>query len=131
MWAHQYDQQVNQVECSVDANRCWNTNGPGANLFGLHSECACCTANFSQGWPKFVASMWMQSAEGDLVALAHGPSILSTTVKGVDVRVESDTGYPFRDNIRLSVSVASPVAFGLRLRIPAWAGGATHPPDRD
>ncbi len=28
MWSHQYDQQVNQVECSVQDGRTWNTNGP-------------------------------------------------------------------------------------------------------
>jgi hypothetical protein len=31
MWAHQYDQQVNQIECSARDNRTWNTNGPDAN----------------------------------------------------------------------------------------------------
>jgi len=34
MWAHQYDQQVNQVECSIK-ERSWNSNGPEANIFGL------------------------------------------------------------------------------------------------
>ena len=35
MWVHQYDQQVNQVECSVREDRIWNTNGPDSNVFGL------------------------------------------------------------------------------------------------
>ena len=45
MWSHQYDQQVNQVECSVRDDRIWNTNGPesntlrrGAELWLLHGE---------------------------------------------------------------------------------------------
>ena len=28
MWAHQIDQQLNQVECSIQEGRTWNTNGP-------------------------------------------------------------------------------------------------------
>jgi uncharacterized protein len=34
MWAHQYDQQSNQVRCDK-RERQWSTNGPDSNLFGL------------------------------------------------------------------------------------------------
>jgi hypothetical protein len=44
---------------------------------------------------------------------------------GVPVAVVEDTEYPFRDVIRFTVHPASPVAFPLYLRIPAWAGQAT------
>ena len=68
MWAHQYDQQPNQVECSLHKEP-WTTNGPESNLYGLEPHFGCCTANFSQGWPKFVASLLMTSAQGGLVGL--------------------------------------------------------------
>ena len=55
MWAHQYDQQPNQVLCSLRA-RHWTTNGPEANLFGLEPNFGCCTSNFHQGWPKLVSA---------------------------------------------------------------------------
>ena len=61
MWAHQYDQQVNQIECSVREDRIWNTNGADANIFGLEPNYGCCTANLSQGWPKFAARQWMRT----------------------------------------------------------------------
>src|SRR5262249_12450462 len=32
MWAHQYDQQVNQVTCSVLKGRNWTSNGPDSNI---------------------------------------------------------------------------------------------------
>jgi len=63
MWAHQYDQQVNQVMCSAREDRIWNTNGPESNLFGLEPNYGCCTANFSQGWPKFAHHLWMRSGD--------------------------------------------------------------------
>jgi DUF1680 family protein len=130
MWAHQYDQQVNQVECSVQINHGWTTNGPESNLFGLEPNYGCCTANLSQGWPKFAAHLWMQTGEGDLAAVAYAPSEVSTTVDDVAVSVRLETDYPFDETLRFTVHAAAPVHFGLHLRIPSWAGGATiHTPD--
>jgi hypothetical protein len=63
MWAHQYDQQPNQIRCT-HAEGPWTTNGPEANIFGLEPNFGCCTANFHQGWPKLVASLWMATADG-------------------------------------------------------------------
>ena len=71
MWAHQYDQQANQVLCRIAEDRVYTTNGPDANIFGLEPNFGCCTANLSQGWPKFAASMWMQTAGDGLAALAY------------------------------------------------------------
>ncbi|SEW00103.1 beta-L-arabinofuranosidase domain-containing protein [Luteibacter sp. 329MFSha] len=119
MWAHQYDQQPNQVECSLH-KRPWTTNGPEANLFGLDPHFGCCTANFHQGWPKLTASLWMASADGGLAAALYAPCRVSTTVRGVPVDIDEDTDYPFRDDIAMTLRPASPVAFPVRLRIPAW-----------
>ena len=88
MWAHQYDQQVNQIECSVREDRLWNTNGPDANVFGLEPNYGCCTANLSQAWPKFAAHLWMRSAERGIVAAAYAPSALDTQIDGVPVRID-------------------------------------------
>ena len=48
LWGHQYDQQPNQVLCSV-ARRNWTTNDHSSNLFGLEPHFGCCTANLHQG----------------------------------------------------------------------------------
>ena len=50
MWAHQYDQQANQVICAVSEDRLYATNGSDANIFGLAPNFGCCTANMHQGW---------------------------------------------------------------------------------
>ena len=73
MWAHQYDQQANQVLCSLRHRR-WVSNGPESNLFGLEPNFGCCTANLHQGWPKLVASLWMGTPDLGLAAVAYGPS---------------------------------------------------------
>ncbi len=64
MWAHQYNQEPNQVECSLH-HKPWTTDGPESNLFGLEPNFGCCTANFHQGWPKFAASLFMLSGDQD------------------------------------------------------------------
>jgi hypothetical protein len=124
MWAHQYDQQPNQVLCSRHP-RAWTTNGGDSNLFGLEPNFGCCTSNFHQGWPKLVASLWMATPDDGLAAIAYGPSEVRTVVRnGVRVTITEDTEYPFREKIRLLVSPDSSVAFPVTLRIPKWAEGA-------
>lgn len=125
MWAHQYDQQVNQVECSVRWDRAWTTNGGEANIFGLEPNYGCCTANLSQGWPKFAAHLWMRPVEEEgLAAVAYAPSTVNTKIHGVDVIAELKTDYPFRDTLHFTVTAEKPVRFPLFLRIPAWAAKA-------
>jgi len=124
LWEHQYDQQPNQVLCSL-GRRDWGTNGPESNLFGLEPNYGCCTANLHQGWPKFAASLWMASADDGLALAAYGPSEVRASVRGVDVTVDEATEYPFRDRVSLVVAPAAKVRFPLYLRIPAWANEAT------
>jgi hypothetical protein len=120
LWSHQYDQQANQVMCSISNHR-WATNGPESNIFGLEPNFGCCTANMHQGWPKLAASLWMGTADGGLAAVAYGPS--EVTANGVTI--EERTGYPFRDAITLAINAAKSAPFSLVLRIPSWAAGAT------
>jgi DUF1680 family protein len=121
MWSHQYDQQVNQVECSIKKGRIWNTNGPDANIFGLEPNYGCCTSNLSQGWPKFASHLWMKTKDGGLAAVAYAPSVVNTKIKGVEVEVRLETDYPFRDKLTLTVAAAKGVRFPLYLRIPGWS----------
>lgn len=125
MWAHQYDQQPNQVLVDVQ-QRDWSTNGPESNIFGLEPHFGCCTANMHQGWPKFVASLWMATEDDGLAAVTYAPSEVTTTVKGnVRVAIKEETEYPFRERVRFTISPEKTVSFPLKLRIPAWAAGAT------
>ena len=121
MWAHQYDQQVNQVLCSV-AERQWTTNTDTSNIYGLEPNYGCCTANYHQGWPKLVTSLWMATPDRGLAAVAYGPcEVRAQVADGVEVTIIEDTDYPFRDAIRCTLRTPTPVRFPLRLRIPEWA----------
>ena len=124
-WAHQYDQQANQVLCTV-AKRNWSTNGNASNLYGLEPNFGCCTANMHQGWPKFVSHLWMATHDQGMAAVAYGPSVVTARVAdGQTVQITEETQYPFEGNIRFSLAMERSVRFPLYLRIPAWAEGAT------
>jgi len=124
MWAHQYDQQANQVLCSLRERR-WVSNGPESNLFGLEPNFGCCTANMHQGWPKLVASLWMASPDEGLAAVAYGPSqVRVRATRGQPVTIEERTDYPFREDVELIVRPDVLLQFPLHLRIPSWAEGA-------
>ena len=125
MWAHQYDQQVNQVLCSV-APRQWTTNSDTSNIYGLEPNYGCCTANFHQAWPKLVKSLWMASPGGGLAAVVYGPcSVTAGVGDGTEVTITEDTQYPFGEEIRFTIAARAARRFPLHLRIPAWATQAT------
>jgi uncharacterized protein len=125
MWAHQYDQQANQVLCSV-AERQWTTNADDSNIYGLEPNYGCCTANLHQGWPKLVKNLWMAAPGDGLAAVVYAPSSVTATVGGgTAVTIVEETDYPFRQQIRLTISADRPVRFPLLLRIPSWAGKAS------
>ncbi|GAC1349999.1 MAG: glycoside hydrolase family 127 protein [Ktedonobacteraceae bacterium] len=118
--AHQYDQQVNQVMCTL-AKRNWTYNGDESNLFGLEPNFGCCTANMHQGWPKFAARLWMASEDGGVAAIAYAPCRVNTPVAdGGQVSLEIDTQYPFREDVMMRVHLPQAARFPMKLRIPGW-----------
>ncbi len=123
MWAHQYVQQVNQVVCRVDEDRLYTSNGPDANIFGLEPHFGCCTANMHQGWPKFTGHLWMLTADGGIAAVSYAPCDLQTGIRGFEVDIHVETGYPFDGDVDLTVRCEPPGRFPLVLRIPGWADG--------
>ena len=123
-WAHQYDQQANQVLVSR-AKGPWTTNGNDSNLYGLEPNFGCCTANMHQGWPKFVSHMWMATPDGGLAAVAYGPCRVQADIGGTKVTITEETDYPFDGTIRFTVQADRAVDFPLYLRRPVWRGKMT------
>jgi hypothetical protein len=124
MWAHQYDQQSNQILVNSDP-RTWSTNGNYSNIYGLMPNFACCLANMHQGWPKFTQSLWMATNDNGLIAAAYAPSEVTAKVaKGKSVTITEVTDYPFSGLIKLNIQTDKPVRFSFYLRIPGWANEA-------
>ena len=119
MKAHQYDQQANQVRVSNEPHG-WYNNSDDANVYGLEPNFGCCTANYHQGWPKFVASLWYASADDGLSAISYAPCTVRARLADVPVKLSVSGNYPFGSNVEIDVAVKQPVEFPLYLRIPAW-----------
>ena len=120
MWLHQYDQQVNQMQAVRQKEPIWRTNRLDANTFGLEPDFGCCTANFSQGWPKLAQSVLYRGVDGFRVN-AYVPVQARAAWQGTEVTFTLRTDYPFNDTIELEVQARQAVSFPLLLRIPAYA----------
>lgn len=115
MWTHQYVQQVNQIACQRTMIMApFSTNGPEAHNFGLEPNFGCCTANFSQGWPKFALSAFMHS-ENTVINSVMLPCVLEDN--GIKIRLETD--YPFNNKMRYHIEAQR--AFFFKIRIPSFA----------
>lgn len=121
MWTHQYDQMANQVACiKFPGKSFFRTNNGESHLFGLEPNYGCCTANFSQGWPKLALHALQRTERGLLVA--HWlPLSADVLVNGQKVHLSIRSDYPFRMGAQITVSVPEKTAFELKLRIPSWA----------
>lgn len=121
MWTHQYVQMSNQINCIPFPGRSlFRTNSSEAHLFGLEPNFGCCTANFSQGWPKFALSSWLHK-DREIINAIPIPSILTTQLDGVLVKITLETDYPFRNEFIYQIETNAPVSMQLKLRIPSFA----------
>ncbi len=135
MWTHQYDQMLNQVECStlkIVGNMFFTptfmnpftSNKREAHLYGLEPNFGCCTANFSQGYPKLCLSTFMKAEDG-IVSSVIAPSILETSVNGTKVKITLATDFPYGDKLTYSIECDKPLKFAFYIRIPSYLRSAT------
>jgi len=123
MCAHQYVQQVNQVEASRK-KRGWYDAYNEANLFGLKPNFGCCAANMHQGFPKLLGSILMQHPRGITAAL-YAPCTAKLSILNTVIQLTEETDYPFDESICLTFdeinNTENALECSLFLRIPAWA----------
>lgn len=115
MWTHQYVQMVNQIACQKTMIMApFSTNGPFAHTFGLEPNFGCCTANFSQGWPKFALSPFMHKGNTIINAV-----MLPSVLKDSGITIKLETEYPF--NNKMHYCIESEKDFNFVIRIPSFA----------
>ena len=79
----------------------------------------CCAGTLLQSAADFPLNLYFQDDRGVYLNVYAG-SELRWKVKGVPVALSQQTAYPESETIRIRVEPESPVAFSVRLRIPAW-----------
>jgi DUF1680 family protein len=90
-----------------------------------HEPWPCCSGTFVQLTADYGISAYLFDEQALYVNL-YVPSELNAKIGGTDVRLTQTTNYPLTSGTSLRIDLARPAAFGLRLRIPAWAGKATR-----
>ena len=82
----------------------------------------CCTGTR----PLLVAEMQRLiyfEENADLFVSQYTPSTLHWNREGVKIEVRQDTSFPLEDSTALTLSLSSPAAFSIHLRMPQWLAG--------
>jgi DUF1680 family protein len=84
----------------------------------------CCPSNLVRTIAEWHGCLYSVSDEG-LWVNHYGASIFDGTLwDGAPLKVTQETSYPWEGDIYLTLEMPQPKAFGLMLRVPAWAEGA-------
>jgi DUF1680 family protein len=96
-----------------------------ASKFYRGEQWPCCSGTFIQLTADYGISAYLFDERNVYVNL-YVPSTVKADFAGSQVSITQASEYPFGNDIRLRIDVAKPTSFGLRLRIPAWAGRVTR-----
>jgi hypothetical protein len=85
----------------------------------------CCSGTFVQLTADYGISAYLSDSSGLYVNL-YVPSRVRARIRGQTLTLTQNTDYPRDDVSRFTLDLRTPTRFSLALRIPAWAGPATH-----
>ncbi len=86
--------------------------------------CACCPSNVVRFVPSVPGYVYATRDDGLCVNL-YVAGTGEMAVKNTKVALTQQTRYPWDGRVRLTVDLAEPAEFDLRLRVPGWCEGAT------
>jgi uncharacterized protein len=98
--------------------------GPSAEKRYYHRKWPCCSGTLVQGVADYVLNVYFHDDETLLINLFVAAEVVWKRPSGA-VAIVQDTEYPASDSIRLTVREPGDGRFAIKLRIPAWAKGAT------
>jgi uncharacterized protein len=95
-------------------------NGNGSKTY-FEYKCPCCSGTLGQMLADYGISSYFLNQRGVFVNL-YAPSRLRWRQNGRALTLQQATAYPLDSMIDIVVGTATPQAFSISLRIPAWAG---------
>ncbi len=114
--AHQYVQQVNQLDCEVKPHPFYDAYRY-ANTFGVEPNYGCCAANMHQGWPKMMLSAVMKS-DYHLGIFMYMSGVYKVVYPNGHVVIEIKTSYPFNHTVSIKCLASTVDDIKWQLRIP-------------
>jgi len=97
----------------------YSTYGAEARKVFYPRKWPCCSGTLVEGVADYVKNIYFRAHDGVAVNL-YAPSRVHWQERGANISLEQQTDYPLDGRIALRVTLAAPVEFALRLRIPAW-----------
>lgn len=86
-----------------------------------HQDVAvCCNPNAGRISPYFIQNAWMKENEHTLVATLLMPNILETKLSNNEIKIESQTEYPYNNSFKFIISQNEASVFTLKIRKPSW-----------
>ena len=120
-WARQYDQQVNQIMCTVAKRRFDNRDD--ANTFGIDPHYLCCNGSVGGPLLDLIKNQWMKTKDNGLVAVSYCPVEVRTELNGVPFGLDVESEYPFRGTgIKITIHTEKPMTVPIYLRAPGYIG---------
>jgi len=89
-------------------------------------ECSCCPTNMARFLPSLPGYIYARRGDQLYVNLFIAGAA-DLTFGGKAVHLTQTNNYPWDGDLHFDVDVASPVHFGMRLRIPGWARAEAWP----
>jgi hypothetical protein len=122
--ALRYLTSPNMVLCD-DQNHAPGIQNSGPFLLMNPFSSRCCQHNHTQGWPYYAENLWMATPDNGAAAMLFAASIVRMKVgNGTEVRIETETKYPFEEEVRFKIRLPGKTDFPLYLRIPGWCSKA-------
>ncbi|RIA43769.1 hypothetical protein DFR49_1998 [Hephaestia caeni] len=102
----------------------YSNYGAGGEKLYYHKKWPCCSGTLVQGVADYVRGLYFHDNDTLLVNM-YATSQVKWDRAGGAVEVAQETLYPATDTVRLTVRKPGNGRFTMKLRIPAWAKGAT------
>ena len=96
-----------------------------ATKFYHQDKWPCCSGTFPQITADYGISSYFRSPDGVYINL-YVPSRLDWRQNGTRYTLTQHTQYPYHPETTLELRADKPETFAIYLRVPAWAGPATH-----
>jgi hypothetical protein len=96
-----------------------------ATKFYHQDKWPCCSGTFPQITADYGISSYFRAPDGVYVNL-YVPSSLRWKQNGTPCTLVQNTEYPYQSETTIALQTEKPESFTIYLRVPAWAGPATH-----
>lgn len=119
-WARQYMAEPNQAWSKNLSTTPFSDVNTVGQMYTLEGNYPCCTVNHPQGYPKFLSASYVRVGSDGLAHALLAPADVSVRLgNGANVRVATQTNYPFDLAIEYTITADGP--FDFYVRVPGWA----------